>query len=59
MAIGLDRYILPFDHRATFQNKMFGWAGTPTPAQTAQIAAAQRVIYNALLAAVAAGVPGA
>ena len=32
MTIGLDKplYILPFDHRATFQTKMFGWKGTLT-----------------------------
>jgi hypothetical protein len=36
MIIGYDRplYILPFDHRAPFQTKMFGWQGAPTAAQT-------------------------
>jgi myo-inositol catabolism protein IolC len=59
MTIGFDRplYVLPFDHRATFHNKMFGWAGPITPEQTAQIAAFKQVIYDALQAAVAAGVP--
>jgi len=59
MTIGFDRplYVLPFDHRATFQNKLFGWTGTPTLEQTTQIAAAKQVIYDALQAAVAAGVP--
>jgi len=38
-------YILPFDHRASFAPKMFGWHGDLTPAQTAEIAAAKRVIY--------------
>lgn len=59
MTIGFDRplYVLPFDHRATFYTKMFGWKGTPTPEQTAQIAAAKQVIYDGFLAAVAAGVP--
>jgi myo-inositol catabolism protein IolC len=59
MKIGFDQqlYVLPFDHRATFQTKMFGWKGTLTPEQTAQIAAAKQVIYDAFQAAVAGGVP--
>jgi myo-inositol catabolism protein IolC len=59
MTIGFDRplYVLPFDHRATFHNKMFGWKGTPTPEQTAQIAATKQVIYDAFQAAIASGVP--
>jgi myo-inositol catabolism protein IolC len=59
MTIGFDKplYVLPFDHRATFQTKMFGWKGTPTAEQTAQIAATKQVIYDAFQAAVAAGVP--
>jgi len=32
-------YILPFDHRSSFETKMFGWRGDLTPAQTAEIAA--------------------
>jgi 5-dehydro-2-deoxygluconokinase len=50
-------YILPFDHRGSFQTKMFGWKGTLTGAQTAEIAAAKRVIYDGFKAAVAAGAP--
>jgi myo-inositol catabolism protein IolC len=59
MNLGFARslYILPFDHRGSFQTKMFGWEGTLTPEQTAQIAAAKQVIYDAFKAAVAAGVP--
>ena len=49
-------YILPFDHRGSFQKKMFGWEGALTPEQTAEIAAAKRVIYDGFLAAVEAGV---
>ena len=42
MTIGFDKplYILPFDHRGSFETKMFGWSGDLTPAQTAEIAAA-------------------
>ena len=59
MKIGFDKqlYVLPFDHRATFQTKMFGWKGTLSPEQTAQIAATKQVIYDAFQAAVAGGVP--
>src|SRR5580658_10564463 len=50
-------YILPFDHRASFATKMFGWHGDLTPEQTAEIAAAKRVIYDGFKAAIAAGAP--
>ena len=58
-ALGFDRplYLLPFDHRGTFQTKMFGWTGTLSPQQTAEIAAAKQVIYDAFKATLAAGVP--
>ena len=59
MPRGYDQplYILPFDHRGSFETKMFGWKGALNADQTAQIAAAKQVIYDGLLAAVAAGVP--
>lgn len=59
MAAGYDKplYILPFDHRGSFQTKMFGWKGTLTPEQTAQIAAAKQVIYDGFQKAVTGGVP--
>ena len=58
-SIGYDQslYILPFDHRGSFETKMFGWHGDLTPAQTAEIAAAKLVIYDGFKAAIAAGVP--
>ena len=39
-SIGFDKplYILPFDHRGSFQTKMFGWKGALTAEQTAEIA---------------------
>jgi hypothetical protein len=48
--VGFDQplYILPFDHRGSFQTKMFGWTGVLTAEQTAQIAAAKQVIYDVL-----------
>ena len=59
MTVGYDKdlYILPFDHRGSFQTKMFGWTGTLTPAQTAEIADTKHVIYEGFKAAVAGGVP--
>jgi 5-dehydro-2-deoxygluconokinase len=58
MPIGFDKplYILPFDHRGTFQSKMFGWKGKLTPEQTAEIAQTKQVIYDAYKHALAAGV---
>src|SRR5215813_5592789 len=58
-AVGFDEplYILPFDHRGSFQTKMFGWSGTLSAAQTAEIAAAKEVIYDGFKAALQAGVP--
>lgn len=59
MPRGYDRplYIQPFDHRGSFQKKMFGWKGALSEAQTAEIAAAKRVIYDGFKAAIAGGVP--
>jgi myo-inositol catabolism protein IolC len=59
--VGFDKplYILPFDHRGSFQTKLFGWSGTLTIDQTAQIAAAKQVIYEGFRTALQAGVLGA
>src|SRR6266446_2203775 len=57
--LGYDQplYILPFDHRGSFVAKMFGWHGSLTPAQTAEIAAAKQVIYDGFKTAIADGAP--
>jgi myo-inositol catabolism protein IolC len=59
MNVGFDKplYVLPFDHRGSFETKMFGWTGELTPAQTTEIAAAKQVIYDGFKAAIAGGVP--
>jgi myo-inositol catabolism protein IolC len=46
--VGFDRplYVLPFDHRGSFQTKLFGWKGALSREQTAQIAASKQVIYD-------------
>ena len=51
--LGFDKplYILPFEHRGSFQKKMFRWDGALTAQQTAKIAAAKRVIYDAFITA--------
>jgi myo-inositol catabolism protein IolC len=61
MPRGSDRplYILPFDHRGSFETNMFGWKGDLNGAQTAEIATARRVIFDGFRAAIAGGVPKA
>jgi myo-inositol catabolism protein IolC len=53
MALGYDGmlYILAFDHRGSFQKKMFGIEGDPTPEETEQIADAKHLIFEGLLKA--------
>lgn len=59
MPRGYDRalYVLPFDHRGSFQAKLFGWKPPLSDAQTAEIASAKQVIYDGFQSALAAGVP--
>lgn len=61
MARGFDRplYIQPFDHRGSFQTRLFGWQSPLSDAQTAEIAGAKQVIYEGFQAALAGGVPAA
>jgi myo-inositol catabolism protein IolC len=58
MALGYDRklYILAFDHRGSFQKKMFGIEGEPTSEQTETIADAKRLIFEGMELAVERGV---
>ncbi len=49
--------VLPFDHRASFQEKMFGIKGTPTPEQTKEIASYKTTIYEGFEKAVRTGLP--
>src|SRR5437016_4023691 len=57
MALGYDGklYILAFDHRGSFQKKMFGIEGDPTGEQTATIADAKKLIFEGMLKAVEQG----
>ncbi len=54
-----DLYMLPLDHRASFEHGLFGWSSVRSPEQVAQIAAAKQVVYEALLKAIDEGVPHA
>jgi 5-dehydro-2-deoxygluconokinase len=59
MSVGFDKplYILPFDHRGSFQTKMFGWKGALSEQQTAEIAATKQIIYDGFKAGIAGGIP--
>jgi myo-inositol catabolism protein IolC len=61
MGLGYDGklYILAFDHRGSFQKKMFGIEGDPTPEQTETIADAKKLIYEGMELAVQRGVDAA
>src|SRR6516164_3022094 len=58
MKVGYDKplYVLPFDHRATFSKQMFGFSGTLTTEQTAEVAAVKQIIYDAFQKGIADGV---
>lgn len=58
MALGYDGklYILAFDHRGSFQKKMFGIEGDPTPEQTETISDAKHLIFEGMRIASERGV---
>ena len=57
MALGYDGklYILAFDHRDSFQKKMFGIEGDLTQEETQTIADAKKLIFEGMLEAVRRG----
>jgi myo-inositol catabolism protein IolC len=59
MEIGYDKplYILAFDHRGSFQKKMLGITGAPTPEESERISDAKRVIFEGFQQAIADGAP--
>jgi myo-inositol catabolism protein IolC len=61
MALGYDGklYILAFDHRGSFQKKMFGIQGDPTEEETATISDAKKLIFEGMEIAVQRGVDAA
>ena len=50
-------YILAFDHRGSFQKKMFGIEGQPTPEQSETISDGKRVVFEGFLKALDEGAP--
>ena len=58
MSLGYDGklYFLAFDHRGSFQKKMFGIEGDPTPEETDTIADAKHLIFEGMEKAVERGV---
>src|SRR4029078_5035322 len=58
MALGYDGklYILAFDPRGSFQKKMFGIEGDPTPEETDKIIDAKALIFEGMLKATEQGV---
>jgi myo-inositol catabolism protein IolC len=58
MALGYDGklYILAFDHRGSFQKKMFGIQGDPTPEETETIRDAKKLIFEGMQLASQRGV---
>jgi myo-inositol catabolism protein IolC len=48
-------YILAFDHRGSFQKKMFGIQGDPSPEESETISDAKRLIFEGVLEAISRG----
>ncbi|MCI0468055.1 MAG: DUF2090 domain-containing protein, partial [Beijerinckiaceae bacterium] len=57
MPIGYDKplYILPFDHRSSFEKGLYGWSGALSAEQTGYIARTKEVIYDAFKLALTSG----
>ena len=59
MSPGFDRplYILPFDHRGSWEAELFGWPDPMNITQMTMVEAAKQIAYDGFKAAIAAGVP--
>ncbi len=57
MAIGYNKplYLLPFDHRSSFEKGLYGWSGALSAEQTERIAKTKEVIYDAFKRALTKG----
>ncbi len=54
-----DLFVLPFDHRSSFERGLLGISGRQADAQEVeQLSAYKRIIYEGLVEAVNDGVPG-
>jgi myo-inositol catabolism protein IolC len=58
MKLGYNKplYILPFDHRSSFEKNLYGWTGTLSKEQTEKIARTKDVIYDGFKVALRKGV---
>ena len=57
LGFGGDLYILAFDHRGSFEKKLFGIQGRPSPEEAGRISDAKALIFEGFQAALDAGVP--
>jgi myo-inositol catabolism protein IolC len=57
MAIRGPIYMLPFDHRDSFEHRLFGFTGDLDSGETSQIVEAKRLIYEGFLLAIKSDVP--
>lgn len=58
MGFTQDLFVMPFDHRGSFQEKLFGIKGRqPNAEETAEIASYKKIIYEGFKKAIAQGVP--
>jgi myo-inositol catabolism protein IolC len=59
MSLGYDQplYILAADRRGSFQKKMFGIPGDPTPEEAARISDAKGLIWDGMVQALSEGTP--
>jgi hypothetical protein len=48
-------YILPFDHRSSFEKGLYGWSGALSSEQTERIAQTKDIIYDGFKFALGAG----
>jgi len=48
-------YILPFDHRSSFETGLYGWSGVLSAEQTERIAKTKEIIYDGFKYALATG----
>ena len=60
MDIGYDKplFLLPFDHRSSFERGLFGFVDPLSPEQTEAVRRMKRVVYDGFRAAIRNGVPG-
>src|SRR5215467_11527162 len=50
-----ELYILPFDHRSSFEKGLYGWSGALSAEQTERIAQTKDIIYDGFKFALGAG----